>query len=169
MTHRADDVFVAARGLVVAALFATLWIWLAGVVRQYDRLVPFTLPGVLRPFGAILLAAGAALAAWCVAVFIMRGRGTPAPFDPPQEFVAVGPYRYVRNPMYVGAILALVGGALFLASPSILVLAGLFWILAHGFVVLFEEPGLERRFGKRYTEYRRQVHRWVPRVRPSGR
>jgi protein-S-isoprenylcysteine O-methyltransferase Ste14 len=83
-------------------------------------------------------------------------------------FVAMGPYRYVRNPMYVGAILALLGGGLIVRSVSVLLLAVVFWTLAHLLVLLNEEPSLERRFGESYLRYKQRVHRWLPSV-PASR
>ena len=81
-----------------------------------------------------------------------RGRGTPAPFDPPKVFVASGPEPYVRNPMYVGAVLALMGGGLAARSASVVALGVAFWLLSHVLVVLVEEPDLVKRFGDLYAE-----------------
>ena len=72
--------------------------------------------GATELVGAALVAAGGSLAVWCVLTFALAGRGTPAPFDPPRRLVASGPYRFVRNPMYIGAALALGGAALFYQS-----------------------------------------------------
>lgn len=155
---------VVMRGIVVATLFVSLWVWLAALVRRFDPALGIELPRWLRPLGTVLLVAGLGLAGTCVGFFVTVGRGTPAPFDPPRVFVARGPYRFVRNPMYVGAVTALVGGALAFGSMSILVLAAVFWGLSHLMVVFNEEPALERRFGDSYAEYRRQVNRWLPRA-----
>jgi protein-S-isoprenylcysteine O-methyltransferase Ste14 len=157
------------RGAVMAALFVTLWVWLASLVRRFDPLIGGAPPAWLRPLGWILLPAGAMTGLTCVILFLTTGRGTPAPFDPPKVFVATGPYRYVRNPMYVGAILALIGGGLALRSVSILALAGAFWALSHLMVVLNEEPALERRFGASFVRYKGQVRRWLPRIPPAQR
>ena len=108
------------------------------------------------------MALGAALALACGAAFVVAGRGTPAPFDPPRELVPVGPYRFVRNPMYVGAAALLMGFGLFERSLAILALAVAGLILAHLFVVFAEEPGLERRFGDSYRSYKASVRRWIP-------
>lgn len=168
MTDRIDRAAVVLRGAAVATLFVALWVWLAVLVRRYDPLLGSAPPGWLRPAGWVLLVAGGAIAASCVAVFVTRGRGTPAPFDPPRVFVASGPYRYVRNPMYLGAVLALLGGGLVAASPAIVLLAAGFWLLAHAFVLLYEEPALARRFGAAYVHYRSQVNRWLPRIPPPS-
>jgi protein-S-isoprenylcysteine O-methyltransferase Ste14 len=106
---------------------------------------------------------GAFLVLLCLWNFVVRGKGTGAPFDPPRVFVATGPYRYVRNPMYVGAAVFLLGFGLFERSPSILVLSAILLTCAHLFVILYEEPELEARFGATYLAYRRDVRRWIPR------
>ena len=151
------------RGLVWAVAFVLSWTWVAGAVRALDPRLGGALPAWLRLPGAVLGLAGAALAAWSVATFLTRGRGTPAPFDPPREFVASGPYRFVRNPMYVGAVGGLLGAGLFLGSPSIACLALAVLVLMHLVVVLYEEPGLARRFGASYLAYRQRVPRWFAR------
>jgi protein-S-isoprenylcysteine O-methyltransferase Ste14 len=156
--------FAAVRGAVYAAVFIWLWVWLAILARQFDAQFPFTMPSALRPIGAALAAVGAVLTLSCVAVFATSGRGTPAPFDAPRFFVASGPYRMVRNPMYLGASLVMVGAGLYLGSPSVLLLAGCFLLLAHCFVLLYEEPTLRNRFGDSYEQYTRSVHRWLPRL-----
>lgn len=162
-------VFVAVRGAVYASVFLSLWAWLALSLRRYDQRLPLTIPDWLRPVGWLLGTTGAILVVACVAAFIVRGRGTPAPFDPPREFVAVGPYRYVRNPMYLGAFAMLLGFGLVLRSPAMIGLALLFLLLVHLFVVLYEETSLSRRFGERYDEYKVSVRRWLPRGRPLTR
>jgi len=98
----------------------------------------------------------------CVGWFVVAGRGTPAPFDPPRSFVPGGPYRWVRNPMYLGALLVLIGFGLWHASLSMVLLALPALALAHLFVVLYEEPTLRRRFGMPYVAYLALVNRWVP-------
>jgi protein-S-isoprenylcysteine O-methyltransferase Ste14 len=103
---------------------------------------------------------------WCILTFALVGKGTPAPFDPPRRLVIAGPYRYLRNPMYLGAVLALSGAALFYRSIALLGYAVLFLIITHLFVVSYEEPTLTRVFGQQYHAYRAAVRRWVPR-RPS--
>ena len=87
-----------------------------------------------------------------------------------RRVVSGGPYRFVRNPMYIGALLTLIGAALWLQSPGILVLAAAGLLAAHLLVVLVEEPSLEKRFGESYREYRSNVRRWLPRRpgTPSG-
>lgn len=109
------------------------------------------------------IAAGAALYLSCLWIFASVGQGTPGPWDAPRRFVAVGPYRWVRNPIYIGALLAVVGEAwLFLALPLLVYAVGMA-ISFHLFVMGYEEPTLRRRFGETYGEYLRTVPRWIPR------
>lgn len=151
------------RALTYASLFVALVLlylpaqalsW-AGVARP-DRIgAPQVLGGLVGLFGA-------AVAAWCVLSFALIGRGTPLPLDPPRRLVVRGPYRYVRNPMYLGAGLALAGAALFYLSGALLAYAGAFLLAMHLLVVGYEEPTLRRTFGEDYEAYRRQVRRWWP-------
>jgi len=131
------------------------------------------LSGISRPasiaseqiVGMIVAAGGAGLALWCIVTFVAIGRGTPAPFDPPRRLVVVGPYRLVRNPIYLGAALALAGAALFYQSWALLGYCVAFAIMAHLFVVTYEEPYMRDTFGSPYVRYCGQVQRWWPRIR----
>lgn len=160
--------FIILRGVIYAAAFVWLWTWLAVSARSLDPGPPISLPLWLRPIGFVMASAGALLASVCIATFLIKGRGTPAPFDPPREFVATGPYCYVRNPMYVGATAVLLGAGLVVSSPSIVILAFGFLLLMHLFVVLHEEPALTARFGTSYQQYQSAVHRWLVRKPRSG-
>src|SRR5690348_14983087 len=95
-------IFAGLRSIVFAAAFLWGWGWLALMLRRFDRapLASWT----IAP-GEVLFVLGGAVAAWCIGAFVVRGRGTPALFDPPRRLVAVGPYVYVRNPMYIGGAL----------------------------------------------------------------
>jgi protein-S-isoprenylcysteine O-methyltransferase Ste14 len=161
--------FTALRAAVYATAFVALWTWLALSARRYDARLGVAVPAWLRPVGWVLLVAGGLLALACVVTFVVRGRGTPAPFDPPREFVATGPYRYVRNPMYAGGLTAILGGGLVLGSASIVVLALAFLLLMHAFVVFVEEPSLGSRFGASYRAYKDAVGRWLPGSAKKGR
>jgi len=154
--------------LIRALTYATIFV---GFVLVYLPAQALSAAGVTRPArlgppqmaGFVVAAAGAALAAWCVLSFALVGRGTPAPFDAPRRLVVGGPYRYVRNPMYLGAILALAGAALYYETVVLWAYAAAFLVLMHLFVVFYEEPTLRRSFGADYEEYARRVHRWMPR------
>jgi protein-S-isoprenylcysteine O-methyltransferase Ste14 len=123
--------------------------------------------GAPQVTGMIAGSLGALLALWCIATFIFIGRGTPAPFDPPRLLVDAGPYRFVRNPMYIGAGLALGGAALFYRSWALLGYAVAFAFITHLFVVVYEEHALRSTFGDAYVRYCDRVHRWWP-ARPRA-
>jgi protein-S-isoprenylcysteine O-methyltransferase Ste14 len=144
--------------------FLGLWAWVAWKLRALDKYVPVRFPAWLAAPGVVLILAGAALAIAIAGLFIIEGRGTPAPFDPPRKFVPRGPYKLVRNPMYVGGISLLLGSGLYLASPAITLLAAAAVLLVHIFVVAVEEPGLRKRFGREYEDYCQAVPRWIPRL-----
>lgn len=114
--------------------------------------------------GIVVGAVGVGLMFSCVFTFIRLGRGTPAPFDAPRRLVIRGPYRVVRNPMYIGAATVLAGVAIFFESPEIVIYAALFLLFFHLFVVFYEEPRLRRRFGPDYVAYCHRVGRWWPAV-----
>jgi protein-S-isoprenylcysteine O-methyltransferase Ste14 len=159
--------FIALRAAIFATGFILLWGWVAlGLHNRYGANLGFALTGWARILGVAMMAAGGTLAFACVATFVARGEGTPAPFDPPRKFVAAGPYQFVRNPMYIGGFIVLLGFGLYEQSPAILLFT-LPWLLcAHLFVILYEEPHLRATFGTPYDLYCRSVHRWLPRRLP---
>lgn len=156
---------IAAGSLLVGAAFFALWFWL--------------LPGWLgfrvqaaeaeswRWLAAIPSVLGFAVAMRCVWDFGWTGRGTPAPFIPPQRLVVVGLYRYVRNPMYVGLAVGWAGLWIVFghATMAMVVTVAVVALCAHLFVVSYEEPTLRGKFGADYEEYCRNVRRWWPRMR----
>ena len=142
-------------GLVLIFLPTQLISWSG--VSQPERI------GALQAAGIVVGAVGAGVAFWCVLSFAMLGRGTPAPFDPPRRLVVRGPYKFVRNPMYLGAGLALAAAALFYESRALMGYAALFFLLTHGFVVWYEEPTLRSTFGTEYESYCKRTRRWWPR------
>lgn len=152
------------RSAVYASGFIALFAWMALDLRSFDSIFGVALPVSLVSVGFVVMLAGAALAVSCIATFVVRGRGTPAIFDPPRQFVAVGPYRYVRNPMYIGGFILFLGLALYLRSVSILSMAAVFVPIVHLLVVLYEEPTLRRKFDGPYENYLSTVARWLPRI-----
>jgi len=119
--------------------------------------------------GLWLLLNGAGLAGWCVILFFGEGEGTPLPTCPPERFVAVGPYRYVRNPMAIGLLLLLVAEACLYGSLGVALYGLVIFVLVRAFILRVEEPDLEKRFGPLYCTYKKQVPRWIPHLRQSTR
>lgn len=155
--------FVLARAATYSALFIGLFlIFLPARILSSTGIVRPAAVGEWQVAGALFGASGGALALTCIFTFVFAGRGTPAPFDPPRRLVVQGPYRLVRNPMYLGAGLALAGAALFYRSLRLLGYAGAFLLITHLFVVLYEEPALRRAFDGDYEAYCRRVGRWWP-------
>jgi protein-S-isoprenylcysteine O-methyltransferase Ste14 len=113
--------------------------------------------------GGMPLLVGLVVILRCFVDFVCRGRGTPAPYDPPRELVAAGLYRYVRNPQYVGVVLVILGEALLTGMVVLFGYAALMAIGYHLFVRYYEEPALGRLFGESYRRYREAVPRWLPR------
>jgi protein-S-isoprenylcysteine O-methyltransferase Ste14 len=111
---------------------------------------------------APLFAAGLTVYAWTVTNFARLGRGTPAPIDPPRRLIVQGLHRYVRNPMYLGVLLVVLGWAALFASPAVLAYAAVLALTFHLFVLAVEEPSLRSRFGDEYERYCRAVGRWIP-------
>jgi protein-S-isoprenylcysteine O-methyltransferase Ste14 len=128
---------------------------------------PESLTGIGLP-GLALMAVGVAGYTWCAFEFGARGRGTPAPFDPPTELVHSGPYRLVRNPMFAAVVATLFGEALVCRSLPLLTYASCMAIGFHVRVVLFEEPRLRRKFGATFDRYCSAVPRWLPRLTTLG-
>ncbi len=118
------------------------------------------MPRAIRLLGKAVAFSGGALTVTSVVTLVRYGQGTPAPHDPPQLFVSHGPYRFCRNPMELGNLLALLGRAIALGSPRLGLAAVMFAAATQVWVVLVEEPYLVRHFGDHYEHYRRQVPRW---------
>jgi protein-S-isoprenylcysteine O-methyltransferase Ste14 len=163
-------IFVIARCFVWSTLFVgvVLWFLPASKLAAAGIRGPASF-GAMQVVGLAMGLPGLALALWCVVAFAFIGRGTPAPFDPPRRLVMRGPYRVVRNPMYLGACLYLVGFALFYRSTGVALYALAFLAVMHTFVVLYEEPTLRRTFGRDYDTYCERVGRWGMRWSALGR
>jgi protein-S-isoprenylcysteine O-methyltransferase Ste14 len=153
--------------LTRALTYATFFIGVLLVILPGQLL---NLAGVTRPsglafqqgIGIALTASGAVLGFWCILSFVFVGKGTQAPFDPPRKLVVGGPYRALRNPMYAGAMLALMGAAVFYGSSALLAYSIVFWTTTHLAVVYYEEPHLRKMFGVEYAIYCEKTGRWWP-------
>ncbi len=125
----------------------------------------------LRIFGGLAALGGLVLLAAVIRLFIRTGQGTIMPWDPSRRIVTAGLYAHVRNPMISSVLLMQAGAALLFASGGIALLALLFFAVNWLYFIFSEEPGLEKRFGEAYREYKKNVPRWIPRLkpwRPSG-
>jgi protein-S-isoprenylcysteine O-methyltransferase Ste14 len=149
-------IFFAVAPGVVAGLLP--W-WLTGW-----RMSPIWLP--LRVAGALLAAAGAAFLLHAFTRFVTEGRGTPAPVAPTERLVTGGVYRYVRNPMYLAVLAAILGQALLFGEPVLLAYAAVVGVAVISFVIGYEEPTMRKRYGAEYEAYRRAVPGWLPRLTP---
>ena len=123
-------------------------------------------PAFVPYLGGVLVLAGVAIYFWCAWDFTFAGHGTPAPIDAPDNLVARGLYRYVRNPMYAGVVFILVGEALWFWSKTLAQYAVLVSSCFYLFVILYEEPALRAKFGDSYRHYCATVPRWIPK-RPA--
>lgn len=122
--------------------------------------------GAARYGGLIFIIIGTVINLKCYWDLIFTGKGTPDPLMPTEKLVARGFYQFVRNPVYVGLFLILIGEALLFMSTVLLVYS-LLWLLVLNLIVVFiEEPSLRRRFGESYDEYLGSVPRWTPRLTP---
>ena len=155
----------------MTALRSLLFLLIApGMVAGYVPLAllrkgPQIETGILAYLAIPLWLTGGVILLWSFWNFLREGRGTPAPIDPPKELVAVGFYRYVRNPMYVGIFFLLLGHFLWFGHLWLILYLVLVFVIVHLFVVLYEEPTLKNKFGKTYEEYLERVPRWIPRLR----
>jgi protein-S-isoprenylcysteine O-methyltransferase Ste14 len=152
--------------LIVGACFFTLWFWLLPPVLGLR--IDAARSAGWRWIAAIPSILGFAIAIRCVWDFGRSGHGTPAPFAPPQRLVVAGPYRYVRNPMYLGFVTGWIGLWIIFGeanlSALVLTCVGALGILL--FVRFYEEPTLRYKFGAEYDQYCRNVPRWLPRTHP---
>jgi protein-S-isoprenylcysteine O-methyltransferase Ste14 len=150
--------FLVAPGVVVGLIPWLLTRW------QTHEPLPYWAP--VRVLGGLLLVAGLIALVGAFVRFVVEGFGTPAPVAAPERLVVGGVYRYVRNPMYVAVLAAIVGQALLLGRLGLLLYAGAAWLIVAAFVRWYEEPTLARRFGADYETYRCAVPAWWPRLRP---
>jgi len=120
----------------------------------------------LRLAGAALVLLGLILLVESFARFVWKGFGTPAPIAPPTKLVMTGFYRRVRNPIYVGLVTIVFGEALILGDDRLVVYAAILWLFFHFWVLVIEEPTLERSFGDEFANFKANVPRWLPRLTP---
>ncbi|MFI5928426.1 methyltransferase family protein [Micromonospora sp. NPDC051543] len=127
---------------------------------------PFAYYQPVRVLGALMLVVAVAFLLQSFVRFVVEGLGTPAPVAPTEHLVIGGPYRYVRNPMYVAVVTAILGQALIFGQAALLWYGLAIALIQAAFVRFYEEPGLRRRYGDAYDTYRAAVPAWIPRLRP---
>ncbi len=141
---------------------------LAGVPFILLRSVVFSSTlDVLKAVAFLPLALGGILYFGSVFDFAVTGKGTPAVWDPPISFVSGNLYNKTRNPMYGGMTLILIGEAVFFKSLWLFLYAIILWVFFHGFVMIYEEPALKKKFGKPYEHYLTSVPRWIPKFKET--
>ena len=164
------------RRLTTAAVGSAVFFVVApGIVAG---LVPWLISGwdvrwPMSAFGVVVMALGSALLAVAIVVlirnfvrFVVEGRGTPSPVLQTERLVVGGDYRFVRNPMYLAVIAAILGQAMIFGSLALLIYALAVWAMMASFVRWYEEPTLLTRYGDDYERYRQAVRAWLPRLRP---
>ena len=156
--------FAVLRTVIFAALFVSLWTWFAPrwmAMSKHVALQPDLLGWYVVP-----MLIGAAIMIRCCWDFAWTGHGTPMPLDPPRRLVVTGLYRRVRNPMYLGMGLFLIGEAFALpqVTREMLLMTVILFAIVNVFVMAYEEPTLRATFGEDYVRYTRAVGRWVPRI-----
>jgi protein-S-isoprenylcysteine O-methyltransferase Ste14 len=156
------------RAVVAVIVVMLVFGWLIRSLRPLDQALGVELPAWVQIPGIIAFVAGAALTLICTAILSTRGIGTLSGEEwfMPREFVATGPFRFVRNPMSVGGVGLVTGIALWHRSAFGIGFAAAMLLLNHLVAACVEEPGLEKRFGDSYREYRQNVRRWLPRITP---
>ncbi len=122
-------------------------------------------PGIFRYLAIPLWITGTLIIIWCSIDIIRKGRGTPAHLDPPKELVVTGLYRYVRNPIYVGAMLVLFGYIVWSISACMILYSTFAFIAFNFLIILIEEPILKNTFGMAYSEYTQRIPRWIPKFK----
>ena len=153
--------FILLRAVVYATLFIAFGlVFLPSWLLRNTGLASPAVTGPAEAAGAALVVAGGCLVGWSILSFVFVGKGTAAPFDPPRRLVVSGPFRYLRNPIYVGAIVAMAGAALYYRSWGLLAFDAAIAVIFHVLVRAYEEPVLRRTFGTAYDTYCASVPRW---------
>jgi protein-S-isoprenylcysteine O-methyltransferase Ste14 len=116
--------------------------------------------------GIFIISIGLCIMIITITKFIKIGKGTLAPWSPTRKLVIDGMYRYARNPMIIGVLIVLIGESIAVLSLNIFEWAVIFFFINNLYFVLLEEPLLEKKFGAEYKEYKKNVSRWIPRLKP---
>lgn len=143
-----------------------------GLILYWAKTIDFGW-GLKAPLNYLMIVAGTAcigiglfLMFQTISLFASQGKGTLAPWEPPKNLVVKGVYRHVRNPMISGVLFILCGESLIFGSVAILSWFLTFLVANMFYLPLLEEPVLEKRFGESYLLYKKNVPRWIPRLKP---
>lgn len=150
----------------IAPILMTIVIPYWIVARQSFAAPAPTFETGLLVVGLVICIVGFILLIATIRMFILIGNGTIMPWDPTRKLITVSLYGHVRNPMILSVILIEIGEAILFASYGIAVLAAVNFVVNTVYFIFSEEPGLEKRFGEEYMEYKRNVPRWIPRLKP---
>jgi protein-S-isoprenylcysteine O-methyltransferase Ste14 len=131
-------------------------------ILRLDAAIGASLQTFLSYLGVSLFVVGAVLLFSGAYYLLLRGDGTPLPFDQPKRLVVAGPYSYIQHPMMLGLLLMAYAEALWFYSASLVLYTVLLTFFADAYLTYIEEPGLEKRFGDDYRAYRAAVPRWWP-------
>jgi len=126
--------------------------------------LPYSIPVIAS--GSIFIVIGLYLLISTIKFFVTIGKGTLAPWSPTKKLVVTGIYRHVRNPMISGVLTVLLGESILFGSILLLCWFVFFLASNHFYFIYMEEPGLVKRFGSDYIDYKNNVPRWIPRLKP---
>jgi len=159
-----EKVFEVATYCFVASIFFLLSPWIANMIdrKLFNTNSFLQAPVSVMILGIVIVSVGSALALWATALFKLKGKGTPNPMLPPKNLIISGPYKFTRNPIYLGGTIVLLGESLVYFSLSLFGLSILFSLTLYLSTKFFEEPALVKRFGNSYKAYIRNVPRYFP-------
>lgn len=153
------------KGMLIKAVIAFLYL---------PGLLAFFLPVIIGiydpwrssfiPIGIIVILFGLTILIWCVRDFYISGRGTLAPWNPPKKLIVIGLYRFMRNPMYIGVLILVLGWSVLFSSPLLVLYLCILALSFHIRTVVYEEPYLKKRFKGEWDLYRQKVPRWFPKI-----
>lgn len=149
-------------GVGVGGTFGCLLLWLLGYWRVQH---PLPYWAIAEAGGVVLICLGLVPIVQALVV-VVRAGGTPVPAASSLRLVVSGFYRYVRNPIYLGFLVVLIGQALVFGSMGLVVYAAVAWRVGAAAVRFYEQPRLVRRFGAEYRQYLQAVPAWIPRLHP---
>lgn len=161
------QIFRQLSSFIAPILFCGVFPYLIVAARVRQTGLPVCNPSIgLVIVGALICLAGLVVFGLTTRMLILIGNGTIMPWDPTRKLVTASLYGYLRNPMILSVIMIEAGEALLFGSIWLALIAIAFFIINHIYFIFSEEPGLEKRFGQEYIEYKKNVPCWIPRLRP---